>query len=374
MSTVLALSVKLAVFAASMTVHKIMIWYYELQKKRRASTIFPKFSITGAPIPSSASSGSQAKPWAYTAGRKALEAMLERSLYPGRVEETPNPGIYRVRRDIVGEPLISIIIPSAGKKIDIPEGSLCLLENCIRSIEQLSTYGNFEIIVVDGYDIPESTLQKIATPKLQIVRCAEPFNFSMRINTGAAKAKGQFLLLLNDDTQVMTPDWLESMLELAQQTEIGAVGAKLLLPDKKIQHVGVILLDGNPCHAFYCFDSEHPGYYCSNIVTRNYLVVTAACLMIRQEVFHQLGGLDEAFPLNYNDVDFCLKAHQTEYRNVVTPYVQLIHYESASRQKGLRLGEWSQLNNKWNHYLKTLGTDPYYNRNLSHKAPNFDLF
>lgn len=334
----------------------------------------PKILYHWRTIPSSTASGSQAKPWAYTAGRKALQAMLERSSYPGRVEETPNAGIYRVRRDIVDEPLISIIIPSAGKKIDTPKGSLCLVENCISSVEQLSTYPNYEIIVVDGYDIPESTLQKIAAPKVQIVRCAEPFNFSMRINIGATTAKGQFLLLLNDDTQVITPDWLESMLELAQQTEIGAVGAKLLLPDRKIQHVGVILLEGDPCHAFYGFDSEHPGYYCSNIVIRNYLAVTAACLMIRQEVFQQLGGLDEEFPLNYNDVDLCLKAHQAGYRNVVTPYAQLIHYESASRHKGITPGEWSQLNNKWNSYFKTLAADPYYNPNLSYKAPNFDLF
>ena len=334
----------------------------------------PKILYHWRSIPSSAASGSQAKPWAYTAGKKALEAMLERSSYPGRVEETPNPGIYRVRRDLVGHPLISIIIVSAGTRIVTPSGSLCVLENCIRSIEQLSSYRNYEIIVVDGYDIPESTIQKIAAPKLQIVRCAEPFNFSMRINTGATKAKGQFLLLLNNDIQVMTPDWLESMLELAQQTEIGAVGAKLLLPDRKIQHVGVILLEGDPCHAFYGFDSEHPGYYCSNIVIRNYLAVTAACLMMRQEVFQHLGGLDEEFPLNYNDVDLCLKAHQAGFRNVVTPYAQLIHYESASRQKGLTPGEWYQLNNKWNNYFKTLGADPYYNRNLSYKAPNFELF
>ncbi len=343
----------------------------------------PKILYHWRAIPSSASSGSQAKPWAYTAGRKALQAMLSCSSYPGRVEETSNPGIFRVRRDIVGEPLISIIIPSAGKKIDTPSGSLCLLENCISSIKQLSTYRNYEIIVVDGYDIPESTLEAMSnykpqsgytSPKVQIVRESEPFNFSMRINTGVAKAQGQFLLLLNDDTQVLTPDWLESMLELAQQTEIGAVGAKLLLPDRKIQHVGVILLEGDPCHALYGFDSEHPGYYCSNIVIRNYLAVTAACLMMRQEVFQHLGGLDEEFPLNYNDVDLCLKAHQAGFRNVVTPYAQLIHYESATRQKGLTPGEWSQLNNKWNNYFKTLGADPYYNRNLSYKAPNFELF
>lgn len=334
----------------------------------------PKILYHWRSISASAASGSQAKPWAYTAGRKALESMLERSIYPGHVEETPNPGIYRVRRDIIGNPLVSIIIPSAGTTVNNASGSLCLLENCIRSVQQMSTYRNFEIIVVDGYDIPDATLEKILAMDVKLVRCAEPFNFSMRINRGAAEAKGQFLLLLNDDTEVITPEWLESMLELAQQTEIGAVGAKLLFPDGRLQHVGVMILEGNPCHAFYGFDNEQSGYYCSNIVNRNYLAVTAACLMMRQEVFQLLGGLDEAFPLNYNDVDLCLKAHQTGYRNVVTPYAQLIHYESASRQKGLKPGEWNQLNHKWKDYFEKLGTDPYYNPNLSLKAPNFELF
>ena len=324
-------------------------------------------------IPSSAASSTQAKPWAYTAGKKALQAMIERSPYPGYVEETFNPGIYRVRRNLIGKPLVSIIIPSAGKKIDTPKGTVCFLEDCIRSIKQLSTYWHYEIIVVDGYDISESTKDVIASPCVQLVHCHEQFNSSMRINAGVAKAKGQFLLLLNDDTKVLSPDWLESMLELAQQTEIGAVGAKLLSPEGRIQHTGVIFLEGHPCHAFYGFDRENPGYYCSNIVSKNYLAVTSACLMIRQEVFQQLGGLDEQFALNYNDVDLCLKAHQAGYRNVVTPYAQLIHYKSVNRHKGVTPGELSALTNKWNKYLNSIGADTYYNPNLSCKAANFQL-
>ena len=334
----------------------------------------PKILYHWRIIPASVTSGEEAKPWAYIAARKALEAMLERSAYSGRVEETTRAGFWRVRRDILGEPLISIVIPSGGTIKDTPKGSICLLENCIRSIQDLSSYRKFEVIVVDGYDIPESSLQKIAADNVELVRCREPFNFSMRINIGAAKAKGEFLLLLNDDTEVITSDWLESMLEFAQQKEIGAVGAKLFYPHGKIQHAGVMVLGGNPGHAYHGLDEDHPGYFCSNIVNRNYIGVTAACLMIRKEIFDELGGLDESFPLNYNDVDLCLKAHQARYRNVVTPYVQLIHYESASRAKGLRPGEWEQLNNRWNSYLESLNGDPYYNPNLSCKNANFELF
>jgi glycosyltransferase involved in cell wall biosynthesis len=325
-------------------------------------------------IPSSAASGSQAKPEAYTAGKKALEAMLERSSYSGHVEETINPGIYRVRRNIIDYPLVSIIIFGCGKKIKAPSSSLYLLENCIHSIKQLSTYRNYEIIVVHGSDISESILQKLAAPNLHRVYCTKLFNLSTQINTGAAEAKGQFLLLLSEDTKVINPEWLESMVELAQQTEIGAVGAKLLSPDKKIQHVGVIITEGNPCHVFYGLDSDHPGYYCSNIVNKNYLAVTGACLMIRQNVFQQIRGMDEDFPTYYYDTNLCLKAHQAGYRNVVTPYAQLIQYESISRQKGIKDAEWKRLNDKWKDYFKTLGNDPYFNKNLSSKSSNFEIF
>ncbi|MGA7935162.1 MAG: glycosyltransferase family 2 protein [Kovacikia sp.] len=339
----------------------------------------PKILYHWRIIPTSVTAGEQAKPWAYLAARKALEDSLTSSPYPGWVEATPRPGFWRVRRHIIGQPLISIIIPSAGKVIDTPDGPLNILQNCIHSIQR-STYRNFEIVVVDGYDIPEPTLEALTkplaeapAPNLQLVRCADPFNFSHRINQGAAKASGQFLLVLNDDIEVITPDWLESMLEFAQQAEVGAVGAKLFFADGKIQHAGVMVLNGNAGHAFHGFDGDHPGYFCSNVVNRNYLAVTAACLMMRRDLFDQLGGMDQQFPLNYNDVDLCLKAHQAGYRNVVTPFAQLIHYESASRQKGLNPKEWEKLNHKWGSYLTQMGKDPYYNPNLSARAVTFQL-
>lgn len=330
-------------------------------------------------IPTSVTAGGeQAKPWAYIAARKALEDMLSRSPYPGWVEETERAGFWRVRRHIVGQPLVSVVIPSAGKVIDTDNRQLNVLENCIQSILQ-STYRHFEIVVVDGYDIPEAIIANLkkwtaeAGIDFKLVRCADPFNFAQRINLGATTANGQFVLLLNDDTEVRTPDWLESMLEFAQQEEIGAVGAKLLFPNGNIQHAGVMVLEGNAGHAFYNVDGAHPGYFCSNVVNRNYLAVTAACLMLRRNLFHQLGGMDEQFPLNYNDVDLCLKVHQAGYRNVVTPYAQLIHYESVSRSAGLNPKEWENLNRKWGNYFNTLAKDPYYNPNLSYRAVTFEL-
>lgn len=302
---------------------------------------------------------------------KILQNMLERGEYKGSVEKTEYPGLWRIRRNI-GNPLVSIIIPSAGKKIQTSKGFICLLENCIESVQKLSTYRNFEIIVVDGYDISQETLEKITAENVHFVHCNEPFNFSRRINQGAVMAKGEFLLLLNDDTEVITPEWIESLLEIAQQKEIGAVGAKLFFPDGKIQHVGVIIPNCNPCHAFHKAKANHSGYFYSNIVNRNYLAVTGACLMMSKNVFWKIGGMNETLPLNFNDVDLCLKAHRAGYRNVFTPYAQLIHYEFATRPKTEKPGERENLCAQWQDYLNGLTQDPYYNPNLCNDSLNFE--
>jgi len=326
-------------------------------------------------IPASVTSSADAKPWAYEAAVRALKDMVDRSPFPGRVEPGPRAGFHRIRREIQGNPKVSIVIPSGGATLDTPTGKVCLLEQCVRSIRNRSTYRNFEIVVVDGYDVPDEVLAAIAGDDLQLVRCADPFNFAQRINLGAKAATGDVLLLLNDDIEVKTPDWLESMLEFAQQPEIAAVGAKLFFANGTIQHIGVMVLSGNAGHAFHQVEGDHPGYFLSNLVNRNYLVVTGACLMMRRDLFFELGAMDESFPLNYNDVDLCLKAHQAGYRNLVTPYAQLIHYESASRQPGLRPKEWEHLNTKWKTYFEQLNYyDPYYNPNLSaHNGVMFEL-
>ena len=330
----------------------------------------PKILYHWRIIPASVTSGEQAKPWAYIAAQKALEDMIRRSPFQGYVEQADRAGFWRVKRNIVGKPLVSIIIPSAGKMC---KSDLSHLERCVKSIQVLSQYHNFEIVIVDGCDINDGILNNISAANIKLVRCVEPFNFSERINRGVDVAGGEFLLLLNDDTEVITCEWIESMLEIAQQPEVGAVGAKLLFPNGELQHTGVMILSGNPCHAFYNSEGEHPGYFCSNIVNRNYLAVTGACLMVRKAIFQEVGGMDELFPLNYNDVDLCLKFHQAGYRNVFTPYAQLIHHESATRKGGIKPEELNRLHEKWDEYLKSLGGDPYYNPNLSTDSPKFEL-
>ena len=344
-----------------------------LSEKTHRIHHIPKVLYHWRTLPTSAASGAQAKPWAYNAAQKALQDAIDRSPYPGTVEPLPNkPGFFRVRRHIQDHPLVSIIIPSAGTCMPLKNQQVCLLEQCLKSIRKLSTYQNLEIILVDGYDIPNQYLQAVQGPDLRLIRCDQPFNFAQRMNLGAEAASGEVLLMLNDDTEVITPDWIEAMLELAQQKEIATVGAKLFYPNGRLQHAGVLILAGNPSHAFHNASSQYDGYYCSNIVNRNYLGVTGACMMIRRSVFDELQGFDESFPLNYNDVDLCLRAHQAGYRNVFTPYAELIHYESISRGSGLKPGELERLHTKFadSGYMVD---DPYYNPNLSVRKPFFQL-
>jgi GT2 family glycosyltransferase len=183
------------------------------------------------------------------------------------------------------------------------------------------------------------------------------------MNLGAEHASGEHLLFLNDDTEVISNDWLENMLQYSQQPGIGAVGAKLLFPNKNIQHAGVILLRGDPGHPYYNHGYDHPGYYLSAQVTRNYLAVTGACLMTRTELFRNVGGFDTSFPLYYNVVDYCLRVHERGYRIVYTPYAELFHYESVSRDGPgtVKPEEIAFFHSRWK---QKYPVDPYYNPNL----------
>ncbi|MGF1461156.1 MAG: glycosyltransferase [Leptolyngbyaceae cyanobacterium] len=346
-------------------------WDLMLRLSERTQRIhhIPKILYHWRLTETSVTSGAEAKPWAYEAARRALTDMTQRSPYPGQVEDTAEAGFYRVRRKLVERPLVSIVIPSAGTPMADQRRSH--LENCLESIVQKSTYTNIEIVVVDGFDIPPDTLDKVKAFGIELVRCDEPFNFSCRINAGVQHSRGEVLLLLNDDIEVITPDWLESMLELTQQSDIGATGAKLLFPNDHIQHAGVVILEGGPGHAFYNEHRNSLGHFCSTIINRNYLCVTGACLMVRRDVFNLVNGLDDIFPLSYNDVDFCLKIHKAGYRIVFTPFAELTHHGSASRDSTVLPEELRLFKARWQSYLQELGGDPYYNPNLNQMHATF---
>ena len=182
------------------------------------------------------------------------------------------------------------------------------------------------------------------------------------MNQGAALARGEHLLFLNDDVEVITPDWLERMLEFSQQPAVGAVGATLFFPGGRFQHAGVAVLGGRPLHPFYSHRGDHPGYFNGLLTPRNCSAVTGACLMTRADVFHSAGGFDERFPLNYNDVDYCLRIISAGRRVVCTPHARLYHHELGTRPAEVRPAEWDAFLRRWG---AAWAEDPYYNPNLS---------
>lgn len=301
--------------------------------------------------------------------RRALGEHLRETGREGLVEPVATPDAPRVRFRLLGNPRVSILIPTAFAVRKGQGGGRVLVVGCVQSIRALTTWPNYEIIVVADRKVPAQVKATLEQLGVTILPFEQPFNFAATMNRGAQEATGSHLLLLNDDTEVITGDWLESMLEYSQQPDIGAVGARLLFPHGRLQHTGIHLLDGKPLHAFYGYPQDHPGYFASQATPRNYCAVTAACMMTRRDVFHELDGFDPAFALNYNDVDYCLRLLQTGRRIVATPYAQLYHYE-ASTKRGDDTPELSAFKARW---AGIFTRDPYYNSNFSTVFPDYQI-
>ncbi|MBX7102525.1 MAG: glycosyltransferase [Gemmataceae bacterium] len=318
-------------------------------------------------LPNSTASGVAAKPHAHAAAMRAIESHLARTGQEARAEVGPSAGLTHVRFALRGTPTVSIIIPSLGRPEPAPGRSAGFLENCVQSIRRLSTYRNFEVLVLDRNTLDAGVAGRILTDNVRRLTYDAPFNWSAVNNLGARAARGEFLLFLNDDTEVTAPGWIEAMIEFAQQREVGAVGAKLHFPDGGIQHVGVSVLDGNPGHPFYGYPKQHSGYYFRNFLPHNCAAVTGACLMSRAEVFREVGGFDEGLPLNYNDVDYCYRVRKAGYRVVFTPHAVLTHFESVTKP-GVFREELHAFQSRWGR-----ATDPYYNPHLNEETYDYRL-
>jgi O-antigen biosynthesis protein len=290
------------------------------------------------------------------------------------------PGFNRVRYLHDRQPPVSIIVPTRDQ--------LPLLNGLIDSLLSRTSYTNYELLIVDN-DSQEPAacayldgIERLSSPQLRVLRYPHPFNYSAINNFAAAQARGEYLILLNNDTAVLQDDWIEALLNHAQRPEVGIVGAKLHYPDGRIQHGGVVLgLRGPADHPFIGLPMDATGYMHRLQVDQNYTAVTAACLMIRKSVYDSVGGLDEEdFKVSYNDVDLCLKVHQAGYLTVWTPYARLMHVGSVSQTnvdktaqeaKHKRFqGEQHAMYRKW---LPLLARDPAYNRNLNLDGPGFEL-
>jgi GT2 family glycosyltransferase len=305
----------------------------------------------------------QAKNYSTAAGQRAITEHLQRLGVAATVVEGDAPNRYRVRPAIVGDPLVSIIIPT--------RDGVEVLERCIRSIEKKTDYPNYEILIVDNGSSKPETLKYFAALRHRVLRLDEPFNYSRLNNFGAQHAKGDFLLLLNNDTEVISPQWMRAMLELCHLPGVGLVGAKLRYPDGRIQHAGVVLgIKGVAGHSHKYFPNHSRGYFDALACIRNYSAVTAACMMVRQQAYAAVGGFDEELKVAFNDVDFCLRVRQKGYRIAFTPYAELFHHESATRGFDLDPREIEFMKRRWKDALLN---DPYYNRNLTLDAENFGL-
>jgi GT2 family glycosyltransferase len=326
-------------------------------------------------LPESTASAGSAKPWAMDSGRRALEDCVTRRGIAADVLPGAGPGLFRLKRQIQGEPLVSIVIPTAGKLRKVRNTEVDLLAQAIASVTAKTTWPHYEIVIVaDASGVQPSTHRALAGTRHRIVvhQAEGPFNFAQRINEGVAASTGDHILLFNDDLEVMDGEWMTAMLEYSQEPGIGAVGAKLLYPDGRLQHVGIVLgVNGIAAHAYHQHPGTTPGYMGNVIGPRNYSAVTAACLMTRRTVFDEAGGFDEAFPIDFNDVDFCLKVRQAGYRIVWTPYARLIHHESASF--GPRAQDPAGIQEMRIRWGAVIDADPYYNPNLTRDHPDFRI-
>lgn len=326
--------------------------------------------------PNSTATNPESKRYAYEAGAKALEAHFQRIGVRAEAEITPNLGIYRIHREVEGMPLVSIIIPNKDHSED--------LDKCLSSIKEKTTYENYEILVVENNSTEQETFSYYKEmeqryPKCRLLTWKDEFNYAAINNYAVQEAKGEYILFLNNDVELIAENWIEEMLGICQRPEVGMVGAKLYFPDETIQHAGVILgLGGVAGHIFSGVSRYEPSYVGRAIMPQNLSAVTAACMLMRKTVFHEVGGFDEAFRVAFNDVDLCMKTTQAGYQIVYCPYAELYHYESKSRgmedtgdKQSRFYGEVYQFETKWPKVLEE--GDPFYNVNLSLEDGNCKL-
>lgn len=320
----------------------------------------------------------ESKRYAFEAGANAIAAHLKRCNIKGTVSMGSVFGLYRVHYPLFRRPLVSILIPSKDHKSD--------LQRCIQSLYQVSTYQNFEVIIIENGSVEEETFRyyeelcklhkniKIVTWKNQ-----GSFNYSALNNFGAIYAEGEYLFFLNNDTEILEPESVGEMVSHVMRKEVGVVGAKLYYPDGTVQHAGVIVgLGGIAGHAFKDFPRQNGGYFYRNFCIQDYSAVTAACMLMSKSLFEEIGGFDEELKVAFNDIDLCMEIRKKNKLIVFTPYAEFYHYESKSRglentkEKVQRFNsEVAYFAHKWERELE-MG-DPYYNENLTLEKHDFSL-
>ena len=315
------------------------------------------------------------KMYAFEAGKRAIEANLERTGTKGVVSHTQDLGFYHVKYPVQGKPLVSVIIPNKDEKET--------LQTCMEMLNSNTSYQNFEIIIIENNSTTDEIFRYYKElskdPRIHLLRWGKEFNYSAINNFGVAHAKGEYLLFLNNDIKSINPDWMEELLGVCQRPEVGGVGAKLIYPDNTIQHAGCVVgMGGIAGHMFVDMPADRTGYLHKASLLQDMSAVTAACLMMKKEVFEEAGGFTEELAVAFNDVDLCLKVRKNNHLIVYDPYAKLYHMESKTRgaedskEKVRRFQtEIEYMRCHWLDILKN--GDPYYNKNLSLTKWNYSL-
>jgi GT2 family glycosyltransferase len=258
--------------------------------------------------------------------------------------------------------------------VEVPgRGRINLVSHFVRSVAEKTDYRNYEILLVDNGNLSDSTQNALKDIPYRVASykgAQKPFNFAHKANFAFSQVQTNHLVLLNDDLEVITPEWLSALMEFSIQGEIGAVGARLLFPNDKIQHVGIAIgVNGSAGHLYHSYPRDLIGYNGYTHLIRNYSAVTGACMATRMDVINEAGGFDEAFAIDFNDVAFCLSLLERGYRVVYTPFCELYHFESVTAQRRLQnRSELKQFTTRWAKYMER---DPYYNPNLTRNGLDF---
>ena len=315
------------------------------------------------------------KSYTTEAGIKALQHHFALKSSDVTVTRGKADNLYRVQWHWPNQPLVSLIIPT--------RNGYAITKQAIDSILNKTTYQNYEILLVDNNsDDPQALayFEEIARhPKVKLLRYPHPFNYSAINNFAVEHAQGEIIGLINNDIEVINGEWLQEMVTQAQRPDIGCVGAMLYYPNDTVQHAGVIIgISGVAGHSHKYYLKKHPGYFSRLYLIQNLMAVTAACLLVRKDVFNEVNGLNEQdLTVAFNDVDFCLKVHAAGYRNLWTPFAQLYHHESISRGHEDNPEKQARFKREIDYMINTWHTntlqDPYYNPNLTLEHENFSI-
>lgn len=354
-------------------------WDMTLKVAERARNIYhvPKVLYHWRIHAGSVASGAEAKSYTHVAGEKALENHFKRMGISARIHDGGWENSHRIEYLLPEQkPLVSIIIPN--------KDSAGMLKNLVDSIFEKTTYDNYEIVIVENNSTEDETFEyyeclQAEDSRVRVVTYEKPFNFSAVCNLGAKEANGDYLLFLNNDMEVITPNWIELLVGPALRDEVGAVGATLLYPNDTIQHTGITICAGFPSHIYFRVPKDYVGYFGYIQLKRDVLAVTGACLLVSRKNFELVGGFDEEYVVEYNDVDLCLRLREKGKQVLMEPAVQIYHFESVSRgrasetKEGRRrhARELARFRSRWGEYMAE--GDPTYGRNIADWSSTYEL-